>query len=422
MTQASEQIARQFANASLNSINWSTIIFNVKAYGVVGDGIHDDAPAIQALINMVSNLGGGILQFPPGTYLLSSFDSANNCHLYMFNRSRITLQGSGQSTILKANSTNKDLIRVSGGSERVTIRDIVLDRIPGAVSGGNGIHFYNWYANRLWNGYNVTIERQFNGLYASTARPQGSRWVSCSFENNINDGVNLTMNNDEFFDTCSMSGNGRHGLTIGGSYTVESNGTLFVSNCSFYGNGKDGIHCEGTSAYSNLNVLVVGGQIDNNGGYGFFSAYTQNLQLRTTITFANKSGAYFGFGCNEVNATGLIVSDCAEEGIYVAPGANFVNLSGASVLSCGRNTSKEFYGIKIDSGVDQVNMTGVISGNALNNSFVGNRQTQDGGILLVGNGSTPNNIIIVGCQFPGMTKKITISGTAGTDIVQANNL
>lgn len=53
-------------NDELQQIEW-----NVKKFGVIGDGVNDDTDAIQNVINKVSICGGGIIFFPAGTYCLS---------------------------------------------------------------------------------------------------------------------------------------------------------------------------------------------------------------------------------------------------------------------------------------------------------------------------------------------------------------
>ena len=47
-------------------------VFNVMAYGAMGDGATDDTAAIQATIVVAENWAGGIVYFPPGTYVLKS--------------------------------------------------------------------------------------------------------------------------------------------------------------------------------------------------------------------------------------------------------------------------------------------------------------------------------------------------------------
>lgn len=50
---------------------FSTTVYNVKAYGAVGNGSHDDTAAINAAIAAMPS-GGARLYFPAGTYLVSS--------------------------------------------------------------------------------------------------------------------------------------------------------------------------------------------------------------------------------------------------------------------------------------------------------------------------------------------------------------
>jgi hypothetical protein len=50
--------------------------FNGRDFGAQGDGLTDDAPAIRAAIAAAKAAGGGTINFPPGTYLLDSFDPA----------------------------------------------------------------------------------------------------------------------------------------------------------------------------------------------------------------------------------------------------------------------------------------------------------------------------------------------------------
>jgi hypothetical protein len=72
LRQASEQIARQFANANYNKRIWGEVIFNVKVYGAEGDGVHDDTQAILSAIDAAKKEEGGIVFLPKGKYKITS--------------------------------------------------------------------------------------------------------------------------------------------------------------------------------------------------------------------------------------------------------------------------------------------------------------------------------------------------------------
>jgi len=51
---------------------WQGTMYNVKEYGLVGDGVTDDTAALQALINLAISEGRKTIFFPPGTYYVTS--------------------------------------------------------------------------------------------------------------------------------------------------------------------------------------------------------------------------------------------------------------------------------------------------------------------------------------------------------------
>ena len=93
-------LALQFALAGLA---WATPDWvNVKNFGAVGDGVTDDAPAVQSAINSMTN--GGTLYFPAGKYLLdSTVNSGNqvNQNYALLITNSITMEGDGtESSVL----------------------------------------------------------------------------------------------------------------------------------------------------------------------------------------------------------------------------------------------------------------------------------------------------------------------------------
>jgi len=65
-------LLNEYLLVSHNSNGTSKAVFNVKEYGAKGDGSTDDQPAIQTVIELANQKGGGIIYFPPGNYLVKS--------------------------------------------------------------------------------------------------------------------------------------------------------------------------------------------------------------------------------------------------------------------------------------------------------------------------------------------------------------
>lgn len=66
----------------------ASVVFNVKSYGAVGDGVTLDTAAIQAAIDACVAAGGGTVYFPPGVYLV-------NGELTVPAGSQVNFQGAG---------------------------------------------------------------------------------------------------------------------------------------------------------------------------------------------------------------------------------------------------------------------------------------------------------------------------------------
>jgi hypothetical protein len=87
-------------------------VFNVKAFGAIGDGLLDDTQAVQAAINAVPTTGG-IVVFPAGTYRISApLTIATNS---------VTLAGMGRGTTISVAHVG-NVLNVSG--QDFVLRDL----------------------------------------------------------------------------------------------------------------------------------------------------------------------------------------------------------------------------------------------------------------------------------------------------------
>jgi len=58
------------------------MIYDIKAYGAVGDGVHNDAKAMQAAIDACHEAGGGTVLVPVGSYLISTVNLKSYVELH----------------------------------------------------------------------------------------------------------------------------------------------------------------------------------------------------------------------------------------------------------------------------------------------------------------------------------------------------
>jgi parallel beta-helix repeat protein len=114
----------------------STNELSVKDYGAKGDGVTDDAPAIQAVFDRVKESGGAIY-FPAGTYLLKSIAAPALAvpgvttpierSAVMVRGEKITLRGDGASSLLKTGPDLKAHAIEFYFAKDITVKDLSFD-------------------------------------------------------------------------------------------------------------------------------------------------------------------------------------------------------------------------------------------------------------------------------------------------------
>lgn len=83
------------------------LFFVVTAYGAAGNGTTNDTAAINSAVTAANTAGGGVVYFPPGTYLIST---------PILGKDKVRFQGTSKgSTILKASSTFAPTVTDGGG-------------------------------------------------------------------------------------------------------------------------------------------------------------------------------------------------------------------------------------------------------------------------------------------------------------------
>jgi len=117
--------------------------YNVLDYGATGDGVTDDAAAIQAAISAAFAAGGGTVYFPSGIYFVS---------VPIQIQSSVNLEGANwNSTIIKKNSTTTvggiDCVIYGNAKNRFTISNIGVDGLDTAGKTIADVHSIGFYLN-----------------------------------------------------------------------------------------------------------------------------------------------------------------------------------------------------------------------------------------------------------------------------------
>lgn len=154
---------------------WAANIYNARDLGAVGDGLADDAPAIQAALNRARDNGGGVVLVPPGEYRLASLplriyrgthlrslpgvrlvraaattmiingDAAQNYGLYT-GHGNVTVEG-GTWDMRGTAVTASSMCMSFGHAEGVTVRGVTVLDLPGY----HGIEFNAIKSGRVLN-------------------------------------------------------------------------------------------------------------------------------------------------------------------------------------------------------------------------------------------------------------------------------
>ena len=126
-----------------------SVVINVKDHGAVGDGVHDDTAAINNAMTFIPS--GGILLFPPGSYLLNGSSGING------SVAGLVIKGSGaENTKILIGSSFTGTSAIALTAYNTQVRDL-------SVSGASG----TTTSNPVANGIEFTALRRAKVLFCS---------------------------------------------------------------------------------------------------------------------------------------------------------------------------------------------------------------------------------------------------------------
>jgi hypothetical protein len=108
-------------------------IINAKDYGCTGNGVTNDAPAIQAILNRIRDISGGKLYFPPGTYRIDDCLIVYSNTTIMLEKGAKLIRGAEINFMLLTNCTDSTL--AYDGEKNIIIRGGTIDIGTGFTQG-----------------------------------------------------------------------------------------------------------------------------------------------------------------------------------------------------------------------------------------------------------------------------------------------
>jgi VCBS repeat-containing protein len=302
--------------------------FNVKDYGALGDGVHNDQHAIQAAINAAAKAGGGVVYVPAGTYIVGP-GGADVSDGAIELPSNITLQGAGMGvTVLKlADNVAQQIngfVRTPYGvaTHDVALLDLTLDgnranntvkvngfftgTAPGSTAEASNITI-NHVETRDFTGYGFDPHERTTGLTIENSVAHGNHL----------DGFVADFQLDGVFRNNEAYGNDRHGFNI-----VTSTSGFLLDNNVAHDNGGTGITIQRGSdpsyAFTN-HVTVQGGSVYGNAGAGIDVKLADQIQL-----------------------TGIAIHDNGKDGVQVLGSTN-VTIDHNTIENNGQGASSGYY-------------------------------------------------------------------------------
>lgn len=379
--------------------------FSVKDFGAVGDGVANDAPAIQAAIDAAVAAGGRKVLIPAGTYNLNSG--------IVWTGGGVSLIGDGErTTTLRCTFASGDILCIGDGTANPNdclISDLSITSTVAKTSGA---------AVRFRNGHNLKAAnlRLNSNLYYGFQFDGGAGQFLYYLENfEINSGVNGII--------CGAVGFPQDIWVSDGIIAGCSGAAILLKNVSgWYFEHLDLLGCDsGITTFPDSGQIVKAGFLTaviadtcNSSGFKFFT----NGGYVSDVIMNGSWGASCGVTDNghgmhvDGDVRSLQVGDCRfvnnkGSGILLQQGLD-VTISNTQCLSNSQMGSGIQHGFEVSAGVSQWSVNGGVFGQG--GEFSTNNQ---GWGILVNTGAS-NNYSIIGANLLGNVTGALSDGGSGT--------
>ena len=387
-----DQAGRRYPENELHAQPAVRVTVGLREADIVGN----DNRALQAAVDYVGNLGGGVVEIVPGEYLMR-----DSLHL----RSRVTVRGAGERTVLKKDREYRSALAADGdfGEAAITVTD------TNGFAVGRGVYVAS-KSQRNFHGvcatilnarsHYFTLTRPMNadimvadGGFAATVFPvisgysiqdarvenltvDGNRAenptqvdgcraagiflyrgdhciiANCIVRDYNGDGISFQQSNDVKVEGCVVERCAGFGLHPGSGSQRPS-----VKNCRAVGNESDGFFF----CWRVRGGVAEGNWLENNGGYGMSIGHKDSDNfVRKNVIIGNKRGGVYWRAESEPMAAHRItfeentVRDNEGWGLFVDGATQGTIIRRNSIKDTG--SGKQRIGVRIGKRVGQVIM------------------------------------------------------------------
>lgn len=280
---------------------------NVSWFGAVGDGVMDDAPAIQGALNAIPP-EGGVLIIPP----TASFYALESSGIVIENRANLVIRSAGAT--LKFKDGTPDIQNRDMRFSNILMRNCRHIRVEGLVLHGN---LSGRQANSGAESFHSCV---------SLLKCEDVQISHCTITEGLTDGIyvggiyhssprHVEVSKQILIDFCTITFNRRNNISI-----VAADGAT-VSNCYISDAGKiqgtaprSGIDVEPNKGWygSSKNIIIRNNTVENNAGsYGVTvgGSGSQNVLVEGNRIIGNQTGLNFNNNADAPDNTNVLVAN-----------------------------------------------------------------------------------------------------------------
>ena len=287
--------------------------FNVKSYGAIGNGVANDAVAIQAAIT-AAVLDHGTVYLPAGTYGIKTT---------LFVGSNVTMVGDGVTSVVTplpgwSSPYGGLIINRDSANNSITIRSLAFQ---GNKANAPGLHDLSFRNVTDLTVNNVSLNTAAaNGIYVTGT----SSYITISHVSaSSNTGSGIMLASNTAIQNASVTGsllvgNGRGGVDLG------SNGyNITVTNNQCIRNTAYGIFADGGNLPLNYQCTISGNTVTGS-GVGIIGGFAEHLTISNNTVSVCDTGISL-VNCSDVTVNNNSVHDNTGYGINLDVMGPYIN-------------------------------------------------------------------------------------------------